>query len=73
MRKAMELAERSGAKRVVAFINEDNAISRKNYEREGFQVIARIKVQRALRKWGRANIPAWLQPYLLDEGVRPAA
>jgi hypothetical protein len=73
IRKVMDMARGAGAKWAVAFIDEENVISRRNYEREGFRVIARVKAHWALRIRARVSIPAWLQPYLLDEGERPAA
>ena len=72
IRKRLEAARARGAARAVNCVDATNGTSRRNYEREGFRVIGDMHTWRLFRKWHIARVPAWVQPYLLDQGDRPA-
>jgi hypothetical protein len=72
IKKRMEIAREKGAKWAVNCVNVTNGTSRRNYEREGFQVIAQLQTWRILKKWHIVRAPGWLQPYLLGEGSKPS-
>lgn len=71
IRKRMEAAKERGVTHAVNCVSTSNGTSRRNYQREGFEVIAGIETWRLFKKWRRAQSPGWLQPYLLGQGGKP--